>query len=216
MIQSAQPPRIFLQWGGTQYLLENVNDDDVIITNWNNLKTAVKKREVHHEDKTNKTGYCKQMVLYDLCKPSKWLTQCVIGTETSFLLRRMIWSHPCMKDTDGNYHKDAIQLGSAEPFKHWPTSLINSVKPDSDHRPVLVRCSRFGMLTVHEQIEMLWTLRAARTFLEYLHEKFQLYSTDAGLQSLRAFVNNICTAPSDDDDIVMSSSSSTSIDSKEF
>ena len=192
--------------------------DHAILTCWEELRQAVKKREVHHEDTTNKVGYCKQMVLYDVCKPSKWLTQCVVGKETSYLLRRMIWAHPIMKDTDGNYHKDAIQLGSAVPFKHWPTSLVDSVKPDSDHRPVLVRCSQFEMLTVHEQIELLWTLRAARTFLEYLHEKFQLYSTDAGLQSLRAFVNNICTAPSDDDDIVMSSSSSSSssIDSKEF
>jgi hypothetical protein len=126
-----------------------------------------------------------------------------------------------MKDSAGNYHKDAIQLGSAEPFKHFPNSLVNSVKPSNDRRPVLVRCSQFEMLTVHEQIEMLWTLRGARTWLEFIHKEFQLYSTDDALKNLRAFVSNICKPPCDDDDIVMSletssSSSSSSIDSKEI
>jgi len=184
------------------YAMEDVfkrfvpRSDNGLVTGWEELRNKTKLKECHHEDKTNKQGYCKQMELYDLCKPANWMSsyQDADG-QSSYLLRRMIWAHPSMKNKQGKYYTDAIQLGREVPIKHWPDSLVPSVKSETDHRPPLARCDSFEKLSVHEQIQLLWTLRAVRIWLEYLHSRFQMYSTDPGLISLRAFVKNLCTPP---------------------
>ena len=169
--------------------------DHGLTTGWEEKRNEVKVREVHMEDKTNKLGYCKQTKLYDICRPSNWYASSVIDNKPSFILRKIIWSHPCMKNAQGEYHADAIQLGTENPIKHWPTGLVTSLKPDHDQSPPLVRCGDMEMLTLHEQIQQLWTLRACRTWFEYLHSRHEMFSTDAGLVNLRAFVKDICTPP---------------------
>ena len=170
-------------------------NDHGLVTGWEELRNVVKKREVHLEDKNNKQAYAKQLKLYNLCKPANWTSTCLINNESSFMLRKMIWSHPCMKNRQGNYRTDAIQLGTANPFKHWPNSLVHSLKSEDDDTPVLTRCHNMQMLSLHEQIQLTWTLRATKTWLEYINSRYEVFNTDPGLVNLRLFVRDLCTPP---------------------
>ena len=121
----------------------------------------------------------------------------MIGDEQTYVIKKLIWSHRSMKNAQGEFHKDAIDIGG-KGITHWPTTMAPSYATEEhEGQSILSRCHDFQLLSPMEQMEVLWTLSAFRTFLDNLHEAYASFCDNKELVKLWRFVKEISSPPSD-------------------
>ena len=158
--------------------------------------SRILEREVHDAVDTVDVSYCDMMKRFDVCKPKKLLELALLldGTQT-YLLKKIIWSHPVMKDPQNNYRQNAVDIGGTG-INFWPKTLAPCYATSAHQgQSITERCHDFQLLTPHEQIQCLWTLSATRTFLSILHEEYHACSKGAEYGKLWEFVTEITTPP---------------------
>ena len=166
-------------------------------TCFKNAQAVLAEKEVHFSTETIDTSYCDMMHRCQICKPAQAFKQCMIGDEQTYVIKKLIWSHRSMKNARGEFLKDAIDIGG-DGISHWPTTMAPSYATEEhEGTSILSRCHDFQLLSPMEQMEVLWTLSAFRTFLDNLHEGYASFCDNKELVKLWRFVKEISIPPSD-------------------
>lgn len=160
-----------------------------------NAHAVLLEKEVHFSTDTVDTSYCDMMHRCVVCQVDQAMKLCMIDEEKTYLIKKLIWSHPVMKNNEGLFREDAIDIGGRG-ITYWPTTMTPSCATE-EHKnmSILQKCHNFQLLSEMEQIEVLWTMSAMRTFLNILHDEYDSFCDNKELTKLWDFVREISTPP---------------------